>query len=204
MKISTDIIRIAGIVAGVGLLGGNAAAADLPLPVNIPLAGVWASSESTDRGRLDALLRPVGEGEYELWFRVTGSTIFNDTGKPYPDEGIYPLKLERLEDDELAFIYRQPFPRIPALFFVPKRLTYEVRLEGPLKMTGRERWKAKVNDHNLTLTLLVRPGSIAGTYDYDGRWATAAGFFRLTAIPRKRGSEQQRLPKRGATNAESE
>ena len=183
MKIFIDITRIAGIVASVGLLGGRAAAADLHLPVNMPLAGVWASTESSDRGRLDAFLKPVSEGEYELWFKVTGSSVFNATGKPYPDEGVYPLKLERLEDKELAFIYRQPFPRIPALFFVPKRLTYEVRLEGPLRRTGRERWKATVNDHNLALTLLVRPGSIAGTYDYDGRWATAAGFFRLTAYP---------------------
>jgi len=184
MKISTDIIRIAGIVASVGLLCGNAAAADLHLPVDVPLAGAWSSSDSSDRGRLDAFINPVGEGEYELWFKVTGSSIFNATGKPYPSEGVYPIKLERLEDDELAFIYRQPFPRIPALFFVPKHLTYEVRLEGPMKTTGRERWKARMNDHNLTLTLSIKPGSIAGTYDYAGRWATAAGFFRLTTYPR--------------------
>jgi hypothetical protein len=185
MKIFTDICRIAGIAAGLGLIGGAAGAADLPLPVNMPLAGMWASSESSDRGRLDAYLKPVGEGDYELWFKVTGSSIFNAEGKPYPDEGVYPLKLERLEGDELAFIYRQPFPRIPALFFVPRRLTYEVRLEGPVKMTGRERWRATVNDHNLTLTLLVRPGSISGTYDYDERWGTAAGYFRLSAYPQK-------------------
>ncbi len=202
MKLSTYIFRIAAIVASFGLFGGNAVAADLHLPVNTPLAGMWASSESSDRGRLDALLKPVGEGEYELWFKVTGSSIFNATGKPYPDEGIYPLKLERLEDDELAFIYRQPFPRIPALFFVPKRLTYEVRLEGPVKTTGRERWRARVNDHNLTLTLLVRPGSIAGTYDYDGRWATAAGLFRLTAYPPKRRKATDKPPERGGQTAD--
>ena len=184
MKISTDIIRIAGIVSGIGLFSGNAAAADLHLPVNVPLAGAWSSSDSSDHGRLDAFLNPVGEGEYELWFKVTGSSIFNANGKPYPSEGVYSIRLERLEDDELAFIYRQPFPRIPALFFVPKHLTYEVRLVGPMKTTGREQWKARVNDHNLTLTLSVRSGSIAGTYDYDGRWATAVGVFRLTTYPR--------------------
>ncbi len=184
MRISIDILRIAGIVASVGLLGPNATAADLHLPVNEPLAGAWSSSDSSERGRLDAFLSPVGEGEYELWFKVTGSSIFNANGKPYPSEGVYSIRLERLEDDELAFIYRQPFPRISALFFVPKRLTYEVRLEGPMKTTGLDQWKARVNDHNLTLTLSVRAGSIAGTYDYDGRWATAEGFFRLTTYPR--------------------
>jgi hypothetical protein len=194
MKILTDIIRIAGIVASVGLLGGHAAAADLHLPVNVPLAGAWSSTDSSERGRLDACLSPVGEGEYELWFKVTGSSIFNATGKPYPSEGVYPIKLERLGDDELAFVYRQPFPRIPALFFVPKRLTYEVRLEGPMKPTGHERWKAKVNDHNLTLTLSVRSGSIAGTYDYDGRWATATGFFRLTTYPRGGSKTRDKPP----------
>lgn len=183
MKIFTDINRIAGIVAGIGLLGGNAAAADLRLPVNVPLAGMWSSSDASERGRLDAFLEPVGEGEYELWFKITGSSIFNDTGKPYPSEGVYALKLERLEGDELAFIYRQPFPRIKALFFVPKRLTYKVRLEGPMKMIDGERWNARVNDHNLTLSLVVRPGTIGGTYDYDERWGKAAGFFRLTTYP---------------------
>ena len=175
------VIRRVRVTVTLCLLAGNAAAADLHLPVNMPLAGAWASTESSEHGRLDALLKPVGEGEYELWFKVSGSPIFNAAGKPYPDEGIYPLKLERLEDDELAFIYRQPFPRIPALFFVPRRMTYEVRLEGPVKMTGQERWRATVNDHNLKLTLSVRPGSVGGTYDYDGRWATATGVFRLTA-----------------------
>ena len=160
----------------------------------MPLAGAWSSNDSSERGRLDALISPVGEGEYELWFKVTGSSIFNADGKPYPSEGVYPLKLERLEDDELAFIYRQPFPRIPALFFVPKRLTYEVRLEGPVKTTGHLRWQARVNDHNLTLTLIVNAGSIAGTYDYDGRWATAEGVFRLTTYPRGGGKARDKPP----------
>ncbi len=197
MKISKSILRTVAIAASVGLLSGDIAAADLHLPVNMRLTGVWASSESSDRGRLDASLKPVAEGEYELWFKVTGSSVFNPTGKPYPDDGIYPLRLERIGDDGLSFTYRQPYPRIPALFFVPSRLTYRVRLEGDVKTTGPGRWRATVSDHNLSLSLWVRPGSIAGTYDYDGRWASAAGSFRLTADPREGHKATKRLLKQG-------
>ncbi len=197
--ISKSTLRTVAIAASVGLLAGDIAAADLELPVNEHLMGRWNSTESTDHGRLEASLKPVREGEYELWFKVTGSTVFNPEGKPYPDEGIYPLRLERTDDDGLSFTYRQPFPRITALFFVPSRLTYRVTLEGPVKTTGRGRWKAKVNDHNLSLSLWVRPGSIVGMYDYDGRWATAAGTFRLVVDRRERPGEtnksfKQRVP----------
>ena len=178
--------RSAAVAACVCLLSGDIAAADLDLPVNTRLTGRWASSESSDQGRLEARLEPVGEGEYELTFKVTGSPIFNPEGRPYPDEGIYPLRLERIGDDGLSFTYRQPYPRLPALFFVPSRLTYRVRLEGTVTTAGPVRWNAKVSDHNLSLSLWVKPGGIAGIYDYDGRWASAAGSFRLVADPRDR------------------
>jgi len=202
MKIPKSLFRTVAIAANVGLLSGGVAAADLNMPVNMPMTGMWASSESSDRGRLEAFLKPAGEGEYELWFKVTGSSVFNPTGKPYPDEGIYPLQLERTDDNGLSFTYRQPYPRIPALFFVPSRLTYRVRLEGSVNKTGTERWTATVSDHNLSLSLWVKPGSIAGTYDYDGRWASAAGAFKLTADPRARPNATNRPPKPGRPTAD--
>ena len=200
--ISKSILRTVGIAASVGLLVGDIAAADLDLPVNEHLVGRWNSSESTERGRLEASLKPVGEGEYELWFKVTGSSVFNPEGKPYPDEGVYPLKLERTDDDGLSFTYRQPFPRITPLFFVPSRLTYRVTLEGPVKTRGRGRWNAKVNDHNLSLSLWVRPGSIVGMYDYDGRWATATGTFSLVVDRRKRPGETNKPLNQGVPAAD--
>lgn len=180
--------RAATVVACAGLLPTTAVAAELNLPLNKRLLGKWASSESSERGRLEASLVPAGdgEGEYELTFKVTGSPIFNPAGKPYPDEGVYPIRLERMGDDGLAFTYRQPYPRVKALFFVPSRLTYRVRLEGNVTTTAGGSWNATVKDHNLSLTLWVRPGVIAGTYDYDGRWASAAGSFRMVAYPRER------------------
>jgi hypothetical protein len=154
-------------------------AADLELPVDEALEGRWASSESSEQGRLEALLTAVGDGRYELWFKVTDSPIFNAEGKPYPDEGVYALELTRTGDSELTFSYRQPFPRVKPLFFIPRSLTYRVRLEGAVVKSGDDRWQAMVKDHNLSIFLWVRPDSIAGTYDYDGRWASAAGSFKL-------------------------
>jgi hypothetical protein len=202
MKICKSVIRAVAIAASAGLLSGNIAAAELNMPVNTRLTGMWASSESSERGRLEASLKPVGDGEYELWFKVTGSSVFNPAGKPYPDEGIYPLQLERTGENGLSFTYRQPYPRIPALFFVPNRLTYRVRLEGAVNTTGTGRWTATVSDHNLALSLWVKPGSIAGTYDYDGRWASAAGAFKLTADPRARPDATNGLPKQDSSTTD--
>lgn len=154
-------------------------AADLELPVDRALEGRWASSESPEQGRLEAFLTALGDGRYELWFKVTDSPIFNPEGKPYPDEGVYALKLARTGDSGLSFTYRQPFPRVKPLFFIPRSLTYRVRLEGTVAKSGDDRWQAMVKDHNLSIFLWVRPDSIAGTYDYDGRWASAAGSFKL-------------------------
>ena len=193
------MFRSAAVLALAGLLSCSAVAADLNLPVNKKLLGRWVSSDATEHGRLEASLVPVGdeEGEYELSFKVTGSPIFNAEGKPYPDEGVYPLRLERLGDDGLAFTYRQPYPRVKALFFVPGSLTYRVRLEGNVTTAASGSWNAMVNDHNLALTLWVRPGAIAGTYDYDGRWASAAGSFRMVAYPQERSGPSRRRSDRG-------
>jgi len=190
------------IVVSAGLFSADIAAADLYLPVNEHLVGRWNSTESSERGRLEASLKPVGEGEYEMWFKVTGSSVFNAEGKPYPDEGIYPLKLERTADDELSFTYRQPFPRIKPLFFVPRSLTYRVTLEGPVSKTGADRWTATVNDHNLSLSLWVRPGSIVGMYDYDGRWASAAGTFKLVIDRSNRPAPTSKPLSQGVTTAD--
>lgn len=170
-------------VAGSWACATGALAAELTLPTDRPLAGFWASSEFPHRGRLEASIKPLADGEYELTFKVTDSPIFSPSGRPYPDTGVYPITLERLDDDGLAFTYRQPYPRVRALFFVPRRLKYKVRLEGEVTTLPGDRWRARVNDHNLTLTLSVRPNVIAGTYDYDGRWAQDAGSFRMVAQP---------------------
>ena len=193
--------RTATVIACIGLLPITAVATELNLPVNKRLLGKWASSDSSEHGRLEASLVPAGDGdgEYELTFKVTGSPIFNPAGKPYPDEGVYPIRLERMGDDGLAFTYRQPYPRVKALFFVPSLLTYRVRLEGNVTTTAGGSWNAMVKDHNLSLTLWVRPGAIAGTYDYDGRWASAAGSFRMVAYPRERSGPTREGSPRGDT-----
>ena len=167
------------------LLPAGAVALDFALPLDQRLTGRWSAADRSERGRLEATLTPVGDGEYELWFKVTGSPVFNPTGKPYPDEGVYPVWLERHGDDGLTFTYRTPFPRVPALFFVPNRFTYRVKLEGTVDTINARTWKAAVEDHNLALTFWVQPRRIVGTYRYDGRWAKAVGSFSMAVNPRR-------------------
>jgi hypothetical protein len=179
------------LLACLWLLPAGAVAFDLKLPLDQRLTGRWSAADQSEQGRLEAKLTPVGEGEYELWFKVTGSPVFNPSGKPYPDEGFYPVWLERAGDDGLSFTYRTPFPRVPALFFVPNRFTYRVRLEGTVDTINGRTWKAAVRDHNLALTFWVHPRRIVGTYNYDGRWAKAVGSFRMVVNP-ERGSSEER------------
>jgi hypothetical protein len=173
------------LLACVWLLPAGAVAFDLELPLDQRLTGRWSAADQSEQGRLEARLTPVGDGEYELYFKVTGSPVFNPTGKPYPDEGVYPVWLERQGDDQLAFTYRTPFPRVPALFFIPNRFTYRVRLEGTVDTINARTWKADVEDHNLALTFWVQPRRIVGTYRYDGRWAKAVGSFNMAVDPRR-------------------
>ena len=178
-------------LACIWLLPASAFAGDLELPLDQRLTGRWSAADRSEQGRLEAKLTPVGEGEYELYFKVTGSPVFNHSGKPYPDEGVYPVWLKRHGDDGLTFTYRTPFPRVPALFFVPNRFTYRVRLEGTVDTINGKTWKAAVKDHNLALTFWVHPRRIVGTYNYDGRWAKAVGSFRMVVNPARQAADER-------------
>ena len=185
-------------IAACCAVAADGLATDLGLPVDEPLTGRWVSTNSSHHGTLEARLTPVDDGRYELLFKVTGSPIFNPEGRPYPDEGVYPIRLERSGEDGLSFTYRQPFPRIRALFFIPRRLTYRVRLDGTVKVDAPDRWRATVSDHNLALSFWVRPGAIVGTYDYDGRWEKAKGTFRLTTDRRRVRGTASKTDRSGA------
>lgn len=179
-------------IACAGALTQGIASEELALPVDKQLAGRWVSHDRRFNGRLEAFLAPRGEGEYELTFKVTGSPAFTPEGRPYPDEGVYPLRLERTDGGGLTFTYRQPFPRTRALFFIPRGLTYRVRLEGSVEEHGGGRWQAAVSDHNLSLAFRVTRRSIIGTYDYDGRWEQAKGSFLLFEARRTIPSRNRR------------
>ncbi len=190
MGLTRDTVRsvVLAALAWVWLLPAGAAPVELELPLDQRLTGRWSAADRSEHGRLEARLTAVGDDEYELYFKVTGSPVFNPTGKPYPDEGVYPVSLERHGDDGLTFTYRTPFPRVPALFFMPKRFTYRVELVGTVDTMNGKTWKAAVEDHNLALTFWVQPRRIVGTYNYDGRWAKAVGSFRMVVNPPRRGT----------------